>query len=125
MNRFPLIEKRMSILDCIRWLERHEYPVPMRSQCVCCPYRTNRDWHDLKVRDPRLRARDRAGRGRLNTEVQGAIVRSLPLAKGSPESPFARCGASVREARPYIDLMTLPNGRGVIYDHLTFQDDGK
>ena len=52
VHRYPLIEKRMGILDCIRWLERHEYPIPMRSRCVCCPYRTNRDWHDLKVRDP-------------------------------------------------------------------------
>ena len=52
IHRYPLIEKRMSILDCIAWLEKHEYPVPMRSACVCCPYRSNRDWHDLKVRDP-------------------------------------------------------------------------
>ena len=52
VNRYPLVEKRMSLLDCIAWLERHEYPVPMRSRCTCCPYRTNRDWHDLKVRDP-------------------------------------------------------------------------
>ena len=52
VHRYPLIEKRISILDCIAWLEKHEYPVPMRSQCVCCPYRTNRDWHDLRTRDP-------------------------------------------------------------------------
>ena len=52
VNRYPLVERRLSILDCIAWLERHDYPVPMRSRCVCCPYRTNRDWHDLKRRDP-------------------------------------------------------------------------
>ena len=42
----------MNLLDCILWLEKHDYPVPMRSRCVCCPYRTNADWHDLKVKDP-------------------------------------------------------------------------
>ena len=52
VNRYPLIEKRMSLLDCIAWLERHDYPVPMRSQCVCCPYRSNREWYDLRTRDP-------------------------------------------------------------------------
>lgn len=42
----------MSTGDCVRWLERHDYPVPMRSRCVCCPYRSNADWLDLKTRDP-------------------------------------------------------------------------
>lgn len=52
VNRYPLIERRMNLSDCIRWLERHDYPVPMRSRCTCCPYRSNADWHDLLVRDP-------------------------------------------------------------------------
>jgi hypothetical protein len=52
VNRYPLIEARMDIGACVRWLERHDYPVPMRSRCVCCPYRSDADWLDLQARDP-------------------------------------------------------------------------
>lgn len=29
VNRWPLIEKEMTRWDCLRWLERHEYPLPV------------------------------------------------------------------------------------------------
>lgn len=51
-NRFPLLEKRMSRYDCELWLERNGYPVPMKSACTFCPYRSNAEWRDLKQRDP-------------------------------------------------------------------------
>lgn len=42
----------MNVGEYVRWLERHDYPVPMRSRCTCCPYRSDADWTDLKERDP-------------------------------------------------------------------------
>lgn len=52
VNRYPLLEQRMSRSDCEIWLERHGYPVPPKSACVFCPYRTNAQWRDLRERDP-------------------------------------------------------------------------
>lgn len=52
VNRFPLLETRMSVGDCVAWLDRHGYPVPPRSKCTFCPYRTNEEWRWLKDNDP-------------------------------------------------------------------------
>jgi hypothetical protein len=52
VNRFPLIESRMSRGDCIEWLKRHNYPIPSKSACVFCPYRSNEEWRILRDTDP-------------------------------------------------------------------------
>lgn len=52
VNRYPLLEHRMSRGDCEEWLRRHEYPVPMKSACSFCPYRTNAEWRRLRDNDP-------------------------------------------------------------------------
>lgn len=52
VNRYPLLEERMSRHDCIRWLEKNGYPVPPKSACTICPYRTDLEWRWLKENDP-------------------------------------------------------------------------
>lgn len=48
VNRWPLIELRMSRGDCLAWWERH-YPglTPPKSACLGCPFHSNRTWVDL------------------------------------------------------------------------------
>ena len=43
-NRWPLIERRMSRIDCLAWLDRHGYPKPPKSSCIGCPLHNNRHW---------------------------------------------------------------------------------
>jgi len=52
INRYPLLEKRMSRGDCELWLEAHGFPVPPKSACVFCPYRSNSEWRWLRDNDP-------------------------------------------------------------------------
>ena len=52
VNRFPLLELRMSRWDCVQWLTRKGYPVPPKSACVFCPYRTDAEWRWMKENDP-------------------------------------------------------------------------
>jgi hypothetical protein len=52
VNRFPLLEARMSRSDCEQWLRRHDYPVPVKSACTFCPYRSDYEWRQLRDRDP-------------------------------------------------------------------------
>jgi len=47
-NRFPLIERRMSRMDCITWLESKDLPVPDKSGCVFCPYMKSAYWKKSK-----------------------------------------------------------------------------
>jgi hypothetical protein len=52
VNRFPLLEQRMSRRDCINWINEKGFPMPPRSACVFCPFRTAADWRSLKANDP-------------------------------------------------------------------------
>lgn len=52
VNRHPLIEKRVSRVDCYRWLERNGYPTPPKSSCIYCPYKSNAQWRDLRDNSP-------------------------------------------------------------------------
>lgn len=75
VNRFPLLELRMSLGDCIEWLKRHGYPVPPRSKCTFCPYRTNAEWRWLKENEPEAWA-DAVEIDRLIRETPGMRARS-------------------------------------------------
>jgi hypothetical protein len=47
-NRYPLIEKRMTRQDCIKWLVEHNLEVPPKSACTFCPFHTTREWREVK-----------------------------------------------------------------------------
>jgi hypothetical protein len=51
-NRFPLVEMRISRMDCLRWMESRGYPRPPRSACVFCPFRNDVEWRRLQVEEP-------------------------------------------------------------------------
>jgi hypothetical protein len=48
VNRWPLIEERMNRNDCLRWLERHDYPQPPKSSCIGCPFHSDAQWRALR-----------------------------------------------------------------------------
>lgn len=47
-HRYPLLEKKMTRGDCIRWLSERCLPIPHKSSCVFCPYHNRAAWQDLK-----------------------------------------------------------------------------
>jgi len=52
VNRWPLIEQRMTRRDCLRWLAEHEYPVPPKSSCIGCPFHADEVWRQMRDEDP-------------------------------------------------------------------------
>lgn len=52
VNRWPLIERRMSRADCLTWLRRHGYPIPPKSACLGCPFHSNARWRQIRDEDP-------------------------------------------------------------------------
>lgn len=52
VNRWPLIENRMSRDDCLAWMQRHYDRQPPKSSCLGCPYHSNAQWREIKS-DPR------------------------------------------------------------------------
>ena len=53
VNRWPLIEKRMSRNDCGVWFKEY-YPdrVLPKSASIGCPYRSDQSWRNMKDNDP-------------------------------------------------------------------------
>ena len=52
VRRHPLIELGMRRWDCEQWLRRNDYPIPTKSACTFCPYRSNAEWRRLRDTDP-------------------------------------------------------------------------
>jgi hypothetical protein len=51
-NRWPLIERNISRLGCLRWLTEHGYPEPPKSACIGCPFHNDRMWKEMKANQP-------------------------------------------------------------------------
>ena len=51
-HQWPLIDKKMSRLDCINWLQDHNLPIPQKSSCIRCPYHSNTYWLDMRENRP-------------------------------------------------------------------------
>ena len=47
---YPLIERGMTRVDCLKWCQRHGYPAPPKSACIFCPYQPRRYWIALQRR---------------------------------------------------------------------------
>jgi hypothetical protein len=48
VHRYPLIDLRMTRMDCIQWCETHNLPVAPRSSCSFCPFHTASEWVHVK-----------------------------------------------------------------------------
>ena len=48
VNRYPLVDRRMTRANCVTWLHAHDLPVPAKSACIFCPFTNNRGWRHLK-----------------------------------------------------------------------------
>lgn len=48
-NRWPLIEKGMSRLDCKQWLRGHGLEVPPKSACTFCPFHDRAEWRQIRA----------------------------------------------------------------------------
>ncbi len=94
VNRYPLVEKRMTRGDCMTWLAAHDLPVPPKSACVFCPFQSINTWRELK----RNGGQDWA----TATEIDRAIRDVRP-----PYDLFVHPAR-----RPLADAVTIPEDSG-------------
>ena len=48
-NKFPLLDLKMTRMDCVNWLTNNGLDVPPPSSRIFCPYHDNQSWTDLKT----------------------------------------------------------------------------
>lgn len=105
VNRWPLIEKRMSRWDCLQWLRRQGYPEPPKSACTFCPFRSNTEWRYLRDVDPAGWSQaievDRAIRGNVSRYARD--LRAKPYLHRSLK-PLEEVDLSTAEERGQINM---------------------
>lgn len=47
IHRYPLVEKKLTREDLIKWMDKNGFESPGRSSCTFCPYHTDREWNEL------------------------------------------------------------------------------
>lgn len=47
-NRYPFMELMMNRNDCIEYFKKHNLPIPIKSSCIFCPYKSDKNWLDMK-----------------------------------------------------------------------------
>jgi hypothetical protein len=52
VNEYPLVDRRMTRHDCLKYHAERDIARPPRSACIGCPYHSNVEWRDLKLNDP-------------------------------------------------------------------------
>lgn len=52
VNRWPLIDRRMTRQGCINWLKERGLPIPQKSSCKRCPYHDDAYWLEMKQSRP-------------------------------------------------------------------------
>lgn len=50
--KHPLIEMRMTRMDCEKWLRENHLPIPPKSACIFCPFQSDSRWLDKKENNP-------------------------------------------------------------------------
>ena len=45
---YPLIYHGLSRTDCVNFYKENNFPVPIKSSCVFCPYHSNKNWAELQ-----------------------------------------------------------------------------
>ena len=43
----------MNRQDCLNWMKKNNYQMPVKSACICCPYRDDKTWDDMKNNNPK------------------------------------------------------------------------
>ena len=48
INKYPLIDKRMTRDDCMAWMDRNYGRIPPKSSCLGCPFHSDSKWAEIK-----------------------------------------------------------------------------
>jgi hypothetical protein len=52
VNDYPLVDRRITRADCIKWMEDHGFSRPPRSSCLGCPFHSNSEWLHIRTNSP-------------------------------------------------------------------------
>lgn len=90
-NRWPLLELKMFREDCAPWFEERDLPVPPKSACIGCVYRSAMEWIEMRDNAPEEWAEavafDKANRCNPLAERGGSTADELYIFKTTTGQP--------------------------------------
>lgn len=95
-HRWPLVELGLTRGHCLEWMGRHNLPLPNKSACTFCPYRSNAEWLEMKEKHPdafqdAVAVDEAIRKGVRGTKERLYVHRSLtPLADADLSDPADR-----------------------------------
>jgi 3'-phosphoadenosine 5'-phosphosulfate sulfotransferase (PAPS reductase)/FAD synthetase len=51
-NEYPLVDRKITREDCIKYAQQNGYKIPPRSACIGCPFKSNDEWRRLRDEQP-------------------------------------------------------------------------
>jgi hypothetical protein len=78
-NQWPLIDRGMRRIHCLKWMEKHGYPKPPRSACSFCPFHGQAEWRRIRDEDPKAFAQA----VQFEKDYQAAFAK-IPRISGTP-----------------------------------------
>lgn len=102
-SRWPLIEKRMSRNDCLRWMERAGFDEPRKSSCIGCPFHSDNEWRSVRA-DPVAWADAIEVDERLRSQPKGAYRLKGELFLHRTCKPLAEVDLSTAEDRGQLNM---------------------
>jgi hypothetical protein len=51
-NEYPLVDRKMTRADCVKYQKTHGFRASPRSACIGCPYKSDLEWRRLKDETP-------------------------------------------------------------------------
>lgn len=51
-HAFPLIDNRITRMQCLHWFRKNKLPEPPKSSCIGCPFHNNQMWQEMKETAP-------------------------------------------------------------------------
>jgi hypothetical protein len=114
---YPLIDRRMSRMDCMNLIVRAGLPVPPKSSCWFCPFHSLRAWQELRDREPSLFARACELETTLTARAK-TLVRKNPAYRPEDQAvfmtrrmvPLARAVGEARQPRLFGEVERLGEG---------------
>ena len=104
MNRWPLVDARMTRAKCVAWMAARKFPRAPRSACIFCPYHSDYEWRRLRDVEPDEFAKAvKFEKDFQATKGETVGIRSIPYLHAS-RKPLSEVDFSTEEERGQLNM---------------------
>ena len=104
-NVYPLIDIRIRREECIALIKKAELPVPPRSACIFCPFKSQEAWQEMAIHNPETFKEAVRLEERINARQDSKG--KLPVYLTNRKRPLGQLGETWRKQKDLIQQLNL------------------